>query len=488
MNGNIFLDAMENIRDEYIVSAQQRLGYVSERNKRRGRSMKRIFTIALAAVLVLLTTMAVAMAVSPEFREAIISLFQIGEVEQVPEIPERANEVKQVTIGGEVSAQYVKVDGNWQVDYTGFLVRGETIQDYYQERFYDLIDGQLIEVGADAPVTTFHLSWHDVEIDSQFRTFSYKDRLYIYDIGEVNFGEAGIAIRIDPERLGTRTDMVILRGEYALSHDTSDSTGFWTIYDTNKWYWLLDLKTGKVQDPLTDCGIEKLGFLESVLFAEDGKHALVIAGDCAPRTPYLVDLENKTCTLLSELMGLDIDTESYPGYEVNFCDGVTVLLAMAPVWHPDPTSVWAYHIPSGTVMPTVIHEEALSPIYAGYSDWSLVSLVDEEGGITILNLRTGNRVKLEGIAIADSWFLEANPSKTKLLWADWKDDELHRLGVIDLESGEFTAFERAGMELRYNQAIFWLGDDRVVTMMDLHTGEEYDPNRTDEYYLCVYEF
>ena len=71
---------------------------------------------------------------------------------------------------------------------------------------------------------------------------------------------------------------------------------------------------------------------------------------------------------------------------------------------------------------------------------------------------------------------------------DWGAYGLNRLGVIDLESGEFTAFERENMELRYNEAVFWLDDDRVVTMMDLHTGEPYGSDPTREYYLCIYEF
>jgi len=151
LNGKLFLDAMEGIRDEYILSAQIRLGYISAQGKRRILSVKQIFTVALAAVLMLLCTVAAAMAVSPEFREAVISLFQLGEVERVPGIPAGANEVKQVSIGGEVSAQYVKADGCWLSD------DGETVlrqSDNGQERFWDIHDGQLVELGTDVRETT----------------------------------------------------------------------------------------------------------------------------------------------------------------------------------------------------------------------------------------------------------------------------------------------------------------------------------------------
>lgn len=155
MNRELLLDAMEHIDERYILHAQKRLGYLEEGSRPRRYSVRRIFTVALAAALALILTLAAAMAVSPEFREAVISLFQLGEVERVPEVPKTDYEVKQVTIGGEVSAQYVKTDGYWLAN------DGETILrqwDDGQDRFWDLIDGRLVEVGTDAREVTAHMS------------------------------------------------------------------------------------------------------------------------------------------------------------------------------------------------------------------------------------------------------------------------------------------------------------------------------------------
>ena len=44
------------------------------------------------------------------------------------------------------------------------------------------------------------------------------------------------------------------------------------------------------------------------------------------------------------------------------------------------------------------------------------------------------------------------------------------------------------MELQYDDDVFWLDDDRVVTRMDLHTGDHQGPSTLNEYYLCIYEF
>lgn len=484
MNAQRLLDAMEHISDTYILHAQARLGYFAQAVKPRPRPVRRIFTVALAAALALICTLAVAMAVSPEFREAVISLFQLGEVEQVPDVPEEPGEVKQITIGGEVTAQYVKVDASWGMDSRlGLLQRLD--EDYGQERFYDVADGELVEVGVDASELSTTVSWYGRTIRVHLRFFVYHDTLYLYNGYGGSCEEDSMTFVVNPERLGARTDVVLLRGEcYGSEADTN-------------WAWVCDLKTGEVRDVLAGWGLEKFVSMERVLLAEDLKHALIRGWDGASgsgMTPYLANLEEKTCIPLNELMGLDIPT-AFGSYEAAFYDSDTVLLAMAPLWRPEPTSVWAYHIPSGMVTPTVVNEEGLTAIDSEYAyDWALAQKVDEDGVVTIVELRTGKQVRLEGITAIDHCYLKVNSARTKLLWVDWGDHGLNRLGVIDLESGEFAAFERENMELRYNEAVFWLDDDRVATMMDLRTGwDGVQPNGIygtlpPEFYLCIYEF
>lgn len=478
MNAKYLLDAMEGIQDRYIISAQKRLGYIAAEKKARIHSAKRAFAVALAAVLVLICTVAAAMAVSPEFREAIISLFQLGEVERVPDMSEEASEVKQITIGGEVSAQYVKVDGSWGAERGQGLLQQQDAEDG-QERFFDVVNGGLVEVGVDASEISTAVSWYGRTIHVHLRFFAYNDMLYLYNGYGGSCEEDSMTFVVNPERLGSRADVVLLRGEcYGSEADTS-------------WAWVCDLKTGEVWDVLAGCGIERFASIEGVQLSEDLKHALIRGWDGTSgsgMTPYLADLEEKTCIPLSELMGLDIPA-AFGSYEAAFYDSNTVLLAIAPLWRPEPSSVWAYHIPSGMVTPTAVNEEGLAKIDSEDAyDWALAQKVDENGSVTIVDLRTGKQVKLEGITATDRCYFKVNSARTKLLWVDWVDNRLNRLGVIDLENRTFKSFERENMELRYNEAVFWLDDNRVATMMNLHSGEPYGSYPAGEYYLCVYEF
>lgn len=456
----------------------------------RIRPARRALTAVLAAVLAVACLLAAAVAASPELRAAVISLFQLGEAERVPGIPAGANEVKQVTIGGQVSAQYVKLEGPWDW-YTGdgqeLLLRRdaelESIWDRQPEHFYALTGGEVVEVGTDAPETAAHLSWLGWEVDLRFRSFPYNGRLYLYDQANTGFGEPDLPTgTVYAERLGSRTDVAVLQGECYQPVDTQRA-------------WLCDLETGEVRDPLAECGFEEERSMAPVLFAEDLKHALVRAWDGVPGsglTPYLADLEAKTYTPLSELMGMDIPA-AFGSYAVSFYDSDTVMLAMHPLWRPEPTSVWTYHIPSGMTTPTVTEEAELQEVWSGNPyGWALAQQVDEDGSVTILDLHTGGRVKLEGITVAQGkrCYLKANPSQTRLLWAEWDDGgaNLYRLGVVDLEAGVFTAFARENLDIKYSDVVFWMGDDRVAVMMDLHSGEPCGSYPTGEYYLCVYEF
>lgn len=476
MNSEFLLDALEYIDERYILKAQRRLGLLAGQNKARPRPVRRIFTVALAAALALICTLAAAMAVSPQFREAVISLFQLGEVERVPDVPETGYEVKQVTIGGQVSAQYVRTDGYWLAN------DGETILrqwDDGEDRFWDLMDGQLAEVGTDARETTAHVSWQGIDYTIRFRTFVHDGLLYTCDVtGNESSHSSDV---IWPERLGRRTDVVQLNG--------------WSVRDSGEsnWCWVCDLKTGQVWDVLAGCGLEKFPYLNQVLLAEDGKHALIRAwdgGDGSGQIPYLVDLEEKTYAPLGELMGLDIkaDTRSYD-YEVSFAGSDRVLLSMPPVWSAEPANVWTYHIPSGTVTPILTNEEGFENICTDLSGYTeLAAKVNEDGSLTIIDLGDGRRVRLEGVTFSPGHqLLKANAARTKLLWMESGEGAQQRMGVIDLETGEFTAFAREGLDPRLNETFSWLGNDRVVTTINLHTGEGYVPGG-EEYYLCVYEF
>ena len=74
-----FLTNLNDAQDEYIEEALSLLEskIVSVKPKPARRVFRRVFTGLIAAILILLSSFAVAMAASPEFREAVFSFFHI---------------------------------------------------------------------------------------------------------------------------------------------------------------------------------------------------------------------------------------------------------------------------------------------------------------------------------------------------------------------------------------------------------------------------
>lgn len=489
MNGELLFYAMEGIDEKYIINAQECLAYTvapeqpsgskttHRQKKTQAHSVKRIFTVAMAAVLVVIATLVTAIAVSPELRATIISMFRLDEAERVPGIPAEVNEVRQITIGETVSANYVKVDGVWSWSTDGALLcNGTWAGD--GSNFYKLDGEELTEIGADAPVVSAQVSWNGRDYTAMFRWFVYDGVLYTDEIATRKLFDGMADTVLIPSRLGERTDVVLLTA---------------TVLEPlmENYTWVYDLEHGELTDVLEGCGAEALGPIRVVTMAEDLKHAIVQAGETTEGTPYLADLEEKTLTPLSEIFGMEIKEwqvqTGEDGYRTGFCDSDTILLTTG-----GKNATWTYHIPSGALVCTVADGTGLRPIDSRRGMLNLS--VDEAGGVTVLNLATGGRVKLEGINGNGEFICKANSTDTKLLWAEWSGSDEHRsisierLGVIDLETGEFTAFDRVHQEELRDEWVYWLGDNRVMIVNDLHSYESSDPEHSPEYYLCVYEF
>lgn len=477
MNSKEYQKAMACFEPDPFLRARVAAA-VKERKRPRTRPLRKALTVACAAALALVCATAAALAVNPELRATVISLFRLDAVERVPGIPAGVNEVRQVTIGETVTAQYVKVEGTWDwiTDVDGTLLRDGTWAGT-GSRFYELDGEKLTEIGADAPVASAQVSWNGREYTAMFRWFVHDGVLYTDEIatGTLFGGMAGLVLI--PSRLGERADVVQLT-----------ATVMGRLMEN--YTWVYDLESGEVTDVLAGCGVEALGPIRTVGLAEDLKHAIVQAGDTVEGTPYLADLEKKTLTPLSELFGVEIKEWQFQvaedgGYRAGFCDNNTVLLTTG-------NTAWTYHIPSGALVCTVEDMTGLRVIGSRRS--MLCLSVDETGGVSIVDLATGGRVGLEGVDGNGEFICKANSTDTKLFWAEWSGSDeyrstsIDRLGVIDLETGKFTAFDRDHQEEPRDEWVYWLGDDRMVVVNDLHSGEGYDPDHTPEYYLCVYEF
>lgn len=104
MDNRELLESIGEIEDEYIVSAQSAIynyknGIISEKRSVKKHSYRKSFAILAAAIIMLLASFTVAMAVSEDFREMVFSFIHISVPEDVPNIDDHENPPTTAEIG-----------------------------------------------------------------------------------------------------------------------------------------------------------------------------------------------------------------------------------------------------------------------------------------------------------------------------------------------------------------------------------------------------
>ena len=461
------LDAIEQIDDEYIQSAQKWLDGVNTAKRHRG-ALRKIFLPLAAAAVLLISTFTVAMAASPAFRAAVLTFFRISEVEKVPQPGTEASGNPSVTekvIGELIKAQYIQMDSSFQYRYmdNNLLYQyefDEELQAMRPARFWTVEDGQLTPVDITMNRREISVDWNGAAYRGVFDWFEWSGGIEVFHTSLIGaWGENDLEVNTHVSVIPGRTDKVLL----TLILDTQ--------MHSSSYYMLYDLASGQVEDFLAGTGAENLDRdtyrLHDALWAQDMSGAILTCGWWGADTDYYLDLEAGTLTEIGALTGVD-------GAGAVFAGDRTLLLYQwdEPEDGPETVTCWSYDLDSGTLTKTLNGV----PRYSGrdekprgvfllgdHSPYSVV--VDEDGRAQVVNLVTGADTEVENFTFSPYGSIAANRNGTKLLYyvrdADAAVQSFSQLGVIDLEQGTFIAFDR-DVPNGVRESLFWLDDRRVA--------------------------
>ena len=197
---------------------------------RRQVHPRRLIGKVLVAAVAIACTFMVAMAVSPQLRAAVLTLFRLEETEQVPgpvkELPEEP-EMTQNTIAQQVEAQYIRLPnaGSGYNYGIGTLFQAERADDgsILSFHYWAIEENELVPL--ETRTTEFSTTWDGV---------TYADTVYWceYDgaISCYNNGTAGYALDYDCNTIAIpgSTDSVILRLSQGSQMDTGSTQCCWT--------------------------------------------------------------------------------------------------------------------------------------------------------------------------------------------------------------------------------------------------------------------
>lgn len=404
MNEEKLVFAIGEIEDSFILSAGKKLN-------NKGRSHKVIICIA-AVIALMLTTFATAMAVNEGFRESVLSIFSISGTEQV----QHSGTVKI----GDVNASYMELDDR-------YILRNGLIYKAREEVFCVFNDGELVDL--ETKINSIDFQHNGVTMYLRYAYTVIDGQLYTMELSQDN---------MDKDPLMYYWGITPLCG-------SEDKAWLTTLNETDGDYsaypLLLDVATGEVTDVLQ--GIDLQGMVcDAWFFCPDNKYAVIrtIGND------RLVDVENKTVTELKDCHESyflsDGSLLCFVSCEDDFCKDDfnlvrrdlengedTVLLRNAR---------YAGETADGSGYMSIDY-------YGGAGDHAL--LLDGSGSVTMLDLKDGSRLLLDGITKEQGekiYTLEsANGSQVLVAVKERGTRGVFRsLGIIECDSGTLKIFDR----------------------------------------------
>lgn len=467
------------------ASLKQRIASALEQPPRRSvRPLRRALVGTLAAVLALASLTGIAMAASPEIRQAVLRFFHIDEVEQVPSgaTPLGGEALTGTEIGDRVTAWYIDMqtvntypqpnhanygdDGSvesivyWKID-------GDTLTQYTAEPY--TTEFSLAPFGIDC---TCQISWYTDGGECMAYSNGYDELsgIHYYVQAAPEHGNAAMLYVEAPVGSGKAQEATVRASQTESSTPPPVPAGSREQANSRVQVFLCDLETGELTSLI---GAAEAGHFADPLWytwSPDLSKALIVCDNNGQIETLYFNRGRNTVTEVSELTG-KADVLGA------FIDNDTLLLHTNS---EDAFSSWVYATGSGKL--TSVMKDA--PIYSArqsgsygiatggtrYAVW-----VERSGGISILDLATDEKTPVDGFKLPNGARFHPNCDGSRIMYVLFSDshDAVEELGVIDVESGEFTVFDRDTAIDVSEDGVAWFGNEFVRIYAQKPDGSTY---------------
>lgn len=477
MNSDMLLDAFGMVDDRFLASEK----------KAHAAPFRRSMIALIAAVLLLALSLGTAMAVSPEFRELIFSIFHIETPEQPPagkpNIPPTDNhidppqsglrELDVVDIDGVVHAHYFTSEGVVLTHEGGFYTcahskAGAAPKD---AAFWEIRTDGIVDVGAtrvEFPLTHGNRSFQII-----FDYAIVNGKLWI-EVWPQNMNEDPIGNGWNIVPIGKRTDVALMFMPVPTGRDYTHDL------------LLLDLATLETTDLLESIPMDNT-IMDAAWITDDLHYAILMGSDMGSDGErisdeyWFCDLERNTITALDALTGTNA-AEPY------FLNDSTIIFR--EFLGDGRFHVVSYDIPTGAQ--NVIVENAARKLdHFGYrgiqyggGNGAHGLLFREDGSVDLIDLRTRATLNMTGLD-TDKLITSESPdgSRVMIAYSEARANGepghgFSKLGILNPETGVLQMLTR---DFSGSQEDFlgWLDNNTlVITAYDANGG----------YYVYVYSF
>ncbi len=450
---------------EAIGAIDDQLLYDAIAPEKEAKFTARRWWLGIAAAFVLAAiSFSTAYTVNAQFREWVISLFQLKETEIVPDsenknnqMPEGSDSVSPSSDKNHISlyatntledvfaVQYLKSDNYMSLIGPLFYYSDASGQTEY----YAAVDSEFIPVASD-------------QIKREITLLGIKGAI---DYTRVNY--EGILLLQQNEG---NSFMLEDGNEAEFMLSVSGDHEVWlTLYknpQSDQWSYpaRYDLETGKVTDILQGIrvnGTDLISYpvLRNWHYLGEGRFVLSLGQTLDDTEAYLVDTSGKEALPLSELTGIS---------SISSAKVVEGKLLLLETLTEENFNYYCYDYTADTL--TEIYRNAGYWIPAEQNDNSLMvrfsggryDFIKESGRIYLVDEFTGARLTVEGITEELAENLIINSDNDKILVSSFGEDVIQQLGVIDIKAGKFYLLNRENQPGIHEYSIGWNDADHVM--------------------------
>lgn len=490
-----FLTNLNDAQDEYIEDALSLLDskIISIKPKPVRRVFRRVFTGLVAAIIILLSSFAVAMAASPEFREAVFSFFHIRtaditehypvENQELP-IEESSSQENDEEIHVTVTRVKLPIKGSGANGL--FRICTDEIE-YNQGSHYDLYTqkgGELVKLESHAVHTTETRFGKTYRFDFEWASDG-KNTAIGYIRSPEGTAEDGVyRLQFLPGR--PEQALILLEmGRLDIGYN-----GYYPV--------LMDLKTGTVTDFAASIQMDHFyGVTASGYVVNDRLADLSLSDDLTRivfRNPvgasFYGNLKTGELTVLDDLIGESPDGVCLAGNEVIVCwkrFGGAVDEEQSTEYVDCGVRIW--RIPIDTMQPELYGELLTTALANPEAIWHETEItgaglvfpsiimdrylldIDAERHVFVADLASGERAEIEGFLWPETPLsrieCQGSPCGDRLLISEYDEQgELYRLTVLDFPRLLWITIDRENAAGGIEHWRTWFDNDRIMIDSD----------------------
>lgn len=501
MNSDIILNAMTDIDNAYILSAQKQLGYAAQQQAvpfpKRHRSVRKYIALIAAVIAMTAVLFTAVLAASPELREKVFIFLGITKTEVIPEFGgtapgNMAVEDDRILIGGVVKATYVHFPVQSYARNGIFLLCTDETMMNSGNRYnaYWEKDGELVQLEEHKFKQDYHVLGNEVHIEFD----------WVVHENNVCFTYVDESAAFRKQNLAGDVTATLFTVDIELPGGLG-----WTAYPV-----LINVETGELTDICAGTGVEKLPNLYQAAISADLSKMLLVDWD---NNLYYVDLSAKVLYSVDELVGRHVEECSltgntlacwvldgdcietgtlgtYRGWAVDletmkskelFSGMPSTAATSYDVWsnaYDTSPEIWN-KISGGLALAPLTHEGlqfiqgfSLSSNWGNmYSGSKFAVEVDLERQVHVVDLATGEKPQIQGFSWPELEYPDIqcvpSPDGEKLLiYTCTTEGYFGSIGVLDFSQNRYFEFSRENLNTVNEHTIYWFDNDSIVVATD----------------------